>query len=196
MLATFVRFCADGICGALTTTSWPNVRRSLASGWPLPSRARLTHPDLPAHDSRYAPENLRTVHESLGQKGLLLEQQIFQLALHHRRDQPSLEARAARALPRRLLDGGRECDESMCIVAGLLSQDARKIVSLIRQLEIEEDDAWVVGMREDECARCAAHGAYARVSPPCQQAREPSPHQTVGDHDQDAGALFGRKAAS
>jgi hypothetical protein len=127
---------------------------------------------------------------------LLLDQQIIELALHHRCDQPSLEARVTGPLSRRLLDGGRERDEPMGLVTSLMLQNAREIVGIIRQFEIEKDDARVVLVRKHERAGCAANSANACVSSRRQHARETSANQAVGDHDQNAGALCGVQVSS
>lgn len=79
----------------------------------------------------------------------------------------------------------------MRVVTGLVLQDAREIVGIVRQFEIEEDDARVVLVREDECARCATYGTNALVTLLRQHACETSANQTIGDYDQDAFALFG-----
>ena len=79
----------------------------------------------------------------------------------------------------------------MRIKTSLVLQDACEIVSIVRQFEIEKDDARVVLVREDERARYAAYGAYTLVSLLRQHACETSAHQSVGDHDQNAGDLFG-----
>ena len=70
--------------------------------------------------------------ESLGEAGLVRGQQIVELVLSHRCDEPSLEARAAGAFSSGVIDGRRERDEAMCPTTRLPLKRARKLVGVSR----------------------------------------------------------------
>ena len=79
-------------------------------------------------------------------------QQIVEFVLDHRCDQPSLEARAASALSRRMIDDRCQCDEAMRIFPSLALQSAREIIGVVGQVEVEEDDPGLEFVREHERA--------------------------------------------